>query len=812
MSKKAAVLLAFFLLSMPALALAVDYFDCTSLAKTNYREFSSSLPPECNGLSDVCECWSDGSQEQCESHCGWDATAGAYRQCIYSSSGSPPTNGWGGLSGCVPGPTPGTECSPCSCFQDGRHATPKFLKDPYCNPGTKSGYTPGESKCKVNACSGDTALLPPVPAGAGVSRSPCAAFRTGLCAECYQDYDNGGFPTIWPTNVLTNPPNEYKEFQCNGGVANYLNKFDEDLWKDVETRSLSDLGGTCCGLPVCYNPANAVVKDKAGNAVRIMAGAVYDTAYQCRSSCDSGWRPVQYSDERCENMGLAGICCTKQSRKGCGNGTLEDGEQCERGVACANPLFPNCGADCICRSAGGIGGGGGGGAAWFVGACVSTSCVLMDFAALPVGFTPCATDADCSGTPPTTTPSPGPSPLPDVGACNASDECELVDATTLVPGSYTACETDAQCIAEKHKACVAVDDCELVDGPGADLCQIGIPDCSAPVPDIPPNTTVPVADATVGDSPVGQNQGCASGYYPSAAAVEAGTAVTLRSDRDSADRDCMPSYDFTDCPSGENSACPDRGSFDYGTMQKNPECCLQYNWECVSDYCPSNLSNPDPASQRVSHDKNPSFAVSRGDSGKEFEFQLVVTTGEEGVFSNASNVVVNVASWQRGFLIVYFLAVPPVLNPGQNFDSITVDVKNSGGAAFSPSGASGSVLLQGAEKAKVRLLVADPVTGLPKGIEAVSTESAVAPGERKSFSSVNPADFPDFSFDVSSLPPGAYKLVAEVYRAGSSIPDDSRSLYFSVGRGTTSVPESGFLVLPLLLAIVLLVLWREKRE
>ncbi len=124
------------------------------------------------------------------------------------------------------------------------------------------------------------------------------------------------------------------------------------------------------------------------------------------------------------------------------------------------------------------------------------------------------------------------------------------------------------------------------------------------------------------------------------------------------------------------------------------------------------------------------------------------------------------------------------------------------------------ILLQGAADAEVKLVVADPLTGLSKGaaFETKSVVKSVLEGATAGLPSAS--DFPQFAAwnsSVAGLPNGEYKLVASVYRQGYAIPDDVKSLFFRVGSGVVSVPEIGGLLVPILLAVVLSVLWRKKR-
>jgi len=477
-----------------------------------------------------------------------------------------------------------------------------------CDPGDKHPYCttffqPAETDCKFNACHGGFPVYDEA-GGLGIVEMYCAAFEK----EGY----------------------EGKVFHCASGPGSV----GSELWKDVQTRSLTDAGSMCCGFPICYDNAEPGIDpdDPEGkrrlpdpvnergteNEHKVLHGVTgqYNIGYKCiQASQDSeGWRRVEpYSKERCENMGLSGTCYTKRLWFKCGDGEvqLDLGEQCDPGSIATGDMhcfwtyddppgsgsfgaFRKCTSECKCVKVEGTGGGGGsgedGGGVPLFSVCEGLRCVLrtLDLVPLPMKF--CMTNADCD--------------MPVGG---------------------------------QHKACDGPQ-CKPFPGEGQNECLTDA-DCSALA------AQPPVADATVGDDTTGKNAGCGGeDYFPSFALVfPSATAVTLHSDRDGWDADCLPSYDEDDCAAGESNLCPSIGTYDYLLGMNNPNCCLQYAWQCVSSECPdlSNHFPPTLISGRT-RDKNPTFSAGADDIGKVFEFQLTVMDSGENT-SRPSKVTVAVA-------------------------------------------------------------------------------------------------------------------------------------------------------------------------
>ena len=475
--------------------------------------------------------------------------------------------------------------------------------------------------------------------------------------------------------------------------------------------------------------------------------------FECRDSCErnKGWFPLNYSTDRCDNIGKDGkICCGKFIFPFCGDGTVNGREQCEEDIDC---IINNAGTiwedydkcrNCMCyKSRNPIGGGSG---SWTFGTtqCQGASCV---FTLTPVpGAKSCLTDNDCQ--------------LGMHRECDSTwDTCDLVLNDNPLVEEANECLSNAECGTEFWES-------------------------------------VPAADATVGENTIGQNQGCANEFYPQETEASAGSLAVLHSDRDSSDFDCKPSYDPISCETGD-SACPSQGSFDYGSNVPLAGCCMQYEWECVSAECP-NISNPDPSNPKISRNKNPSFTPGPGDVGKTFEFQLVAKNFSGATESAPS--IVSIAVVESG------IPLPPVLesllklskftagnvDPAtKQFASLEVKAKNFGSAP---------------EEARLKLLVLDPVTNLDVGIPPIQVDSAWPISVREEYA------FP-VSSPFLDLGSGSYKLVAELYRieagTGNEILNDRKAIMFTIG-GNQPIPE----IIPvagLLVALAaLVILWKRR--
>lgn len=130
------------------------------------------------------------------------------------------------------------------------------------------------------------------------------------------------------------------------------------------------------------------------------------------------------------------------------------------------------------------------------------------------------------------------------------------------------------------------------------------------------------------------------------------------------------------------------------------------------------------------------------------------------------------------------LGFPADVTP--DFTKLDVRVKNYGGAV---------------NNARIMVEVRDPTTNEPL---SVPVSASVVVGIASGGESVQ--DFE--SLDISALPPGAYKLAAEVFNLDAASPElqDSKALYFTIGK-PVPVPELDLLLLPLIAFSVLTVLF-----
>ena len=334
------------------------------------------------------------------------------------------------------------------------------------------------------------------------------------------------------------------------------------------------LEATCAPLCPVNDPQEHHIAGPAGgwgiSALRV---------FRCRAECEreKGWVPLNYAIDRCDNIGEEGVCCGKYIYPFCGDGKITGNEQCETDAQCVIGNmgtiwedYTNC-IDCMCYKGRNFGGGGGSGS-WTFGTtqCQGASCT---FTTNPVpGGKSCLTDDDC-----------------EEGYHNECVEYQWGFGCDTIENVNTNVEEPNQCFVDS--------DCDI-----AFLQEFLF------------------ADATVGENTMGQNQGCPSEFYPTEITVDpvSNPTITLYSDRDGPDFDCRPSYDPAVCPDEEDATCPYQG-----TGCPDSDCCMQYHWECTSEECP-NLSNFDPSYPKLSHDRNPSFAIGPGDEGKAFQFELVV--------------------------------------------------------------------------------------------------------------------------------------------------------------------------------------------
>ncbi|GEM_PF-4104516 len=626
---------------------------------------------------------------------------------------------------------------------DGTRLLPRLTPHPSCeNPF----YVESDTVCKKNLCIGEPPELPDL---AGFP--PGTGFVQGYCGAFPKDYQGQG----------------YKDVQCLGGVSSLQNAKQGKLWADIETRSLSDAGPACCAKPVCPvsdAEGNDMTRDALGNLVRRDTGIIdFGTTislYKCMQShrsgprtvlCDEGWTPLQYAEERCTNSSQTGYCCKRSITKGCGNGIKETerGEQCERGIGCTeNPLFPNCGNDCKCYANGQIPIGGGTDVPPVFLGCSGTSCVLQTINLA--------------------------NPGPQASMCTSDVQCQIPPT--------------------KHLAC-AGQTCSQVDGAGPNTCT-GDADCWI-IPNIEP-----VADATVGEI-TATRLGCPNAFFPSSIDTGPGSVV-LRSDRDGVDADCKPSFDPLSCANGETISCPNNETFDYGTWANNPNCCLQYAWQCISEDCPTALSNTYPSNPKRTLDKNPTFAVGETDVGKTFLFELIVTNGA-GQQSNSSFVAVNVL---KSGLTIELAVIPIPLLKGTRFTTAEAFV-NLLGSLSQPA----------EQKQKIARFDAPAqayvVASIVKRADNKVYKTVRIPNE-STLGLPNTFDFKgtegNEKLEEQNLPLGNYTLKADVYDAADA-KIGTKTVNFNVEeRINVPVPETQWAIIPILLVIVLFVLSRQGQE
>ena len=363
-------------------------------------------------------------------------------------------------------------------------------------------------------------------------------------------------------------------------------------------------------------------------------------------------------------------------------------------------------------------------------------------------------------------------PAPGAKQCSSNEQC--------VVNTHTECNGSNQCVSvggEGPNQCIDNIDCLNLGGMHtvcngltcqnvADItgeedngCSIDA-DCGA--------NQGPVADATVGVLPEGTSNDCfGAEYFSSSAVANYFETVFLQGDRDGDDADCVASYD----PDGETLS--------------SEWTCIQANSTEPSFVCPTILYSDTDFAQF-----DTGTIIGNVDGTLIFELTVTDILG----VTDSDQVTVTVSPMTEGagdFRILLFTADPISVDPNnKKFSSVDVKVENKG----SDNGI-----------AIVVLSVRNAITNEPLlgGLPLATSNGQINKNGNRAFSFSN--------VDLSGLPNGTFRLVAEVFRTGESIPDDTATKQFTIG-GVSPVPELSLLFLPLMLAVVLFVVFRQRHN